>query len=263
MKRLLIPALLVCPLWAGCLKFKEEVQVMPDGAGRIVLSISSKETGEENKMSMSELMSEDPDKMDKTLPGIVAMSRPVEEKKDGWTTVTVEFFFDDLNKVKLVNEDDGKVMQEFAFRKEGDGHVVEFKSGAADELGADLGGAAGGELPPEAKKQMEEMVKQMLAGFELRIGVLMPGGVKDAGAFKDKEGRRAAFAIGEKDIAGFGDFKKFEAVKSVKIVSGPADVPSAEQAAFKAAFEKAKAEWPQLKKEMKANFEKKAKEKKD
>jgi len=262
MKRLLIPALLVCPLWAGCLKFKEEVQVMPDGAGRIVLSVSSKDTGEANKMSVGELMSEDPDKMDKTLPGIVAMSRPVEEKKDGWTTVIVEFFFEDLNKVKLVNEDDGKVMQEFAFRKEGAGHAVEFKSGAADELGGELGGADG-DLPPEAKKQMEEMVKQMLAGFEMRIAVLMPGPVTEAGAFKDKEGRRAAFAIGEKDIAGFGDFKKFEAVKSVKVLSGPADVPPAEQAAFKAAFDKAKAEWPQLKKEMKANFEKKAKEKKE
>lgn len=258
MLRLLAPALLVCPLLAGCLKFKEEVQVMPDGSGRIVLSVSSKETGEENKMSMGELMSEDPDKMDKTLPGIVAMSRPVEEKKDGWTKVTVEFFFEDLNKVKLVNEDDGKVMQEFSFRREGAGHVVEFKSGAADELGADLGGNDA-ELPPEAKKQMEEMVKQMLAGFELRIGVLMPGAVTEAGAFKEKEGRRAAFSIGEKDIAGFGDFKKFEAVKSVKVVSGASDVPADEQAAFKAAFEKAKAEWPQLKKEMKANFEKKQK----
>lgn len=259
MKRLLVSALLVCPLLAGCLKFKEEIQVMPDGAGRIILTIASKETGEENKLSVAELMSEDPDKMDKTFPGIVAMSRPVEEKKDGWTQVRVEFFFDDINKVKLVNEDDGKVFQEFSFRKEGDGRVLEFKAGAAEEFGGQLGGQDG-ELPPEAKKQIEEMVKQMLAGFELKIAVNMPGEVKESGAFKEKEGRRATFALGEKDIAGFDDFKKFEAIKSVKIVSGPADVPAAELAAFKAAYEKAKAEWPALKKEMKANFEKKEKD---
>lgn len=259
MTRFLPAALLVCPLLGGCLKFKQQVQIMPDGAGRIILTLASRETGEDDKLTVAEMMSEDPDKMAQSFPGIVAMSRPTEVKKDGWNHVTVEFFFEDINKVKLVNEDDGKVMQEFSFRKEGDGHVLEVKAGGADPLGG-VPGAGEGELPPEVKKQIEEMIKPMLAGFEMRLSVAMPGPVKESGAFREKEGRRAAFALEEKDIAGFDDFKKFEALKSVKIASGPADLPAAEQADFKAAFEKAKAEWPELKKEMKANFEKKKKD---
>jgi hypothetical protein len=52
-------------------------------------------------------------------------------------------------------------------------------------------------------------------------------------------------------------------MNKLKAVSGPSEVSAEEQAAFKAEMEKAKAEWAELKKEMKANFEKKkAKEQK-
>ena len=59
---------------------------------------------------------------------------------------------------------------------------------------------------------------------------------------------------------GAADMKKIAGMNKLKAVCGPSEISPADQAAFKSEMEKAKAEWAELKKEMKANFDKKPKE---
>lgn len=262
MKRL-VPALLAiaCSL-GGCLKFKQEFVIMPDGSGKMLLTFATKANpgapGEEGGgLSLNEIMSEDPDKMAKDMPGIVALSRPKEEKKDGWTTVTFAAYFEDFNKVAIKEGegDESKTMFDGKFTKQGDGFVFElFGKGAGDVAGAI---PAGDDAPPEAKAQIEAMMKQMLAGFEMKLGVKLPGPVTEISGFMVKEGRDASFTLSEKDLGKAADLKKMETIKSMKAVCGSSQVSAAERDAWQAELAKAKEEWAALKKEMKANHEKK------
>ncbi|HEX7899004.1 MAG TPA: hypothetical protein VF950_14670 [Planctomycetota bacterium] len=262
MKRLLPAVLALACALGGCLKFKQEFTLMPDGSGKMQLTIATKPNpaapvGEGGGITLQEMMSEDPDKMGKEMPGIVAMTRPKEEKKDGWTYLTFSAYFEDFNKVaiKQGEGDDAQTMFDGKFSKQGDGFVFElFGKGAGDAAGP-LGGAD--DAPPEAKAQMEAMLKQLLAGFEMKLGVKLPGAVTEISGFAVKEGREASFVLSEKDLGKAADMKKMEAVKSMKAVSGASQVSEAELAAWKAEVAKAKEEWAVLKKEMKANYEKK------
>ena len=97
-----------------------------------------------------------------------------------------------------------------------------------------------------------------------QVNVKLPGTIKEVNTFQKKEGRTANFTISEKDLAGGAkDMKKLTAMNKLKAVCGPSEVTAAEQDAFKAELAKAKEEWAALKKEMKANFEKKPKEKQE
>ena len=261
MKRLLPAVLAIACALGGCLKFKQEFVLMPDGSGKMLLTIATKPNpaapgGEGGGITLEEMMSEDPDKMGKDMPGIVAMTRPKEEKKDGWTYLTFSAYFDDFNKVAIKQGEgaEAETMFDGKFSKQGDGFVFElFGKGAGDAAGQ-LGGD---DAPPEAKAQLEAMLKQMLAGFEMKFGVKLPGAVKEISGFTVKEGREASFVLAEKDLAKPGDMKKMEAVKSMKAVSGASQVSEAELAAWKTEVAKAKEDWVALKKEMKANHEKK------
>jgi hypothetical protein len=259
MKRFLPLMLVAAGSLGGCLKLKQEFVVMPDASGKLVLTIGVKANPgdpEGKGMSAADMMSEDPDKMAKEMPGVVALTRPTEEKKDGWTIITLSAYFDDLNKFALKEgEGDGaKTMFDAKFSKQGDGFVFElFGKGAGDAAGQ----FGGEDSSPELKAQMEAMLKQMLAGFEMKFAAKMPGAVTEVTGFQTKEGRTAAFVLAEKDLQKAGDMKKLEAAKSMKAVCGASQISDAEVAAWKAELGKAKEDWVALRKEMKANFEKK------
>ena len=190
--------------------------------------------------------------MNKGMPGVVAVTRPKEEKKDGWTYITFSAYFDDVNKMaEKVKEEGAPTMLDAKFSKQGDGFVFELFGKGAGDAAKQLGGD---DAPPEAKAQIEAMLKEMLAGFEMKFGVKLPGAVTEVSGFTVKEGREASFSISEKDLAKADDMKKLENAKNMKAVCGPSQISAADQAAWKDEVAKAKAEWEVLKKEMKANF---------
>jgi hypothetical protein len=259
MKRFVPVVMLLGFTLGGCLKLKQEFVVMPDASGKLVLTIATKANPAEpggKGLSADDMMSEDPDKMGKEMPGIVAMTRPKEEKKDGWTYITFAAYFDDINKVALKQGegDDASTMFDAKFTKQGDGFAFELFGKGAGEAANQFNNE---DSPPELKAQMEAMIKQMLAGFELTFAVKMPGAVTEVAGFQTKDGRSAAFTVGEKDIQKPADMKKLETAKSMKAVCGASQVSGADMEAWKAEVAKAKAEWDGLKKEMKANYEKK------
>ena len=259
MKRLLPVVLALACALGGCLKLKQEFLVMPDGSGKMTMTIAMKADPNlpgGKGMSAADMMAEDPEKMNKGMPGVVAVTRPKEEKKDGWTYITFSAYFDDVNKMSMKqgDQEDAPTMLDAKFAKQGDGYVFELMGKGAGDAAKQLGGD---DAPPEAKAQIEAMLKEMLAGFEMKFGVKLPGAVTEVTGFTVKEGREASFAISDKDLAKPGDMKKLENAKSMKAVCGASQISAADEAAWKAEVAKAKEEWEGLKKEMKANFEKK------
>jgi hypothetical protein len=250
----------------GCMKYRDEMILLPDGSGKLVLHFSFnlevlekfKEMGLdlEEAGGIEKEMEFDMEEVDH-FEGIVALTQPKADKKDGWKSWTVTAYFEDINKVKIFEKDEEtdekKLQMAYTFRKEGEGHVLEIDDRFMEDDEMDEAGVEAG----------LEMIKEHLKGFEVSRSVKMPGPVTSAKGFAKKEGRSAVHRIDEsslKDKDGVLDLMK--AVKR-RVVSGKSEVTDAEAAAFKKELEEAKAAWPKIKAEMKAAAEKKQKGKKD
>lgn len=255
MKKLLIAsgvALLAC---SGCLKVREEFVVMPDGSGKIVLQFQIRNQTDAGKFTEAALMQGDPDEMLEKARGIVALSRPKLETKDGVSTIRMTAYFDDLNAVKFMDDEEGakaKPKQEFSFRKDGEAFVVEIRGNVlAEEVPERKAG------DPSLVKQREEMFKAMYAGFEFRQDVKLPGKVTSVDGFQSQEGRTATYAVGEKDLQRPADQKKINDAARFKVTGARSELTDAEISDFRKELEKAKSDWAELRKELKKNAEKK------
>lgn len=237
----------------GCLKFEEELTILPDGSGKLVYRFAmnpelSKMGGAEEKDPLEEFMSSDPAEFENNAAGIVAMARPERIEIGGWKGLKLTLYFEDINAMKL---GDGEKKTAFSFKKEGDGFALEVIDRQFE------GKPEESETSEEMKKRMEEMFKKMMAGFDYKATVKLPGAVKTMAGYTMKEGRTASMAVGEKDIQAQQDMKK---LSSRKAACGPSEVTDSETAAFRKELAAAKEEWPKLKAEIKANAEKKKSE---
>jgi hypothetical protein len=250
MRRLLLaPLLLLLTCFSGCLKVREELTVMPDGSGRIVLTFTIAAKGEAAKFTEEELMAADPDEIQEKVRGLVALAKPVAEQKDGAVRLRMTAYFDDLNAVKFMDEGEGdkaKPKQEYSFRREGETFVLEITGNLlADEV------PERGKSDPDLTRQRDEFFKAMFVGFELRQEVRMPGRITAIEGFQNREDRTAAYVVGEKDLQKVDDQKKINDAKKFKVTCARSEVTDAEAADFRKELEKAKADWVDLRKEMK------------
>lgn len=244
---LLAPLLLLA--FSGCMKVREELVVMPDGSGRIVLVFSIPAKGEAGKFTETELMSGDPDEIQDKVRGLVALTKPTAEEKDGVVRLRMAAYFDDVNAVKFMDEGEGekaKPKQEFAFRREGEAFVLEITGNLLSDEIPERGGT-----DPDLIRQRDDFFKAMFAGFEFRQDVRMPGKVTAVEGFQTREERVASYAIGEKDLQKVADQKKINDVKRFKISCARSEITDAEAAEFRKELEKARADWVELRKQMK------------
>ena len=250
---------------SGCVKLQEDFVVYPDGSGKVTMTVGISQAfidkmkdmpgGGEGFEEETGLSSED---MDNT-EGIVAFSKPAREKKDGWQTTTYTAYFEDINKVKFwKKEGEKKKLQlAFEFKKDGEGHSLEVD----DRFTADENSDKMDEMPDEAKAQIWDQVKPMLKGFEIYKAVKMPGTVTSAEGFGTKAGRLASNKVTEEAIKSLEDLGKYMKASKRKVVCGKSEVSDADLAAFKKELAEAKAAWPKIREEFKAEEEKKKKEK--
>ena len=260
----LIAAVAVLSPAPGCVRYQEELLIMPDGSGKMTLTVGfSLEILDKLKdMGMDpeeaeEQMDFDEEDME-GFEGIVALTKPKAEKKDKWQSWTVTAYFEDVSKVKLYEkkEDEKKLKASFAFRKEGEGFVLEID----DRLMENDETEKMDDMPAEGQEAAWPMIKEFLKGFEVSRGVRMPGTVTKVEGFAKKEGRGAVNKIDEESLKSMEDMAK--AVKSAKrkVVCGKSELSEGDVAAFKKELSDAKAAWPKIKEEMKADAAKKKKE---
>jgi hypothetical protein len=247
---------------AGCLRYQEELVVLPDGSGKMVLSVGFNLEILEKFKEMGMDPSEQEEEMGIDLEdleefeGIVAMTRPKSEKKDTWKTWTFTAYFEDLNKVRLTEkraDETKRTKVSFAFRKEGDGYALEID----DRFAQNEQLKSMEDMPEEGAEAAWEMAKQFLKGFEMTRAIRMPGPVTSSEGFAKKEGRVASNRIDESSLKGMEDMKKAMKTEKRKLACGPNEMSEGDVSAFKKELEQAKAEWPKIKEELIAEAKKK------
>lgn len=254
MKRSMVAAsLLVLAALSGCMKVKQEIVVMPDGSGKIVLTLTMRLKSETTTFTEGELSQMDPDEFMEKVHGLTALTRPKSEKKDGIVTLTMTGYFDDVNALKFMDDGEGakaKVKQEYAFRREGETFVLETKGNLLAEDAPERGGT-----DPDLLKQREEFFRAMFAGFEFRQDVTLPGKVLATEGYGSKAERTASYVVGERDLQKPSDQRKINDLAKFKVSAARSEVSDADAAAFRKELEKAKADWPALRDEMKKTAE--------
>ncbi|MHC4861787.1 MAG: hypothetical protein ACYTDY_17040, partial [Planctomycetota bacterium] len=172
-------------LLGGCVDLKQEVFVMPDGSGKLKVTVGVNEKGVQDAMGgfggggqvkSSGKTDVDVQDLREDTEGFVAFTEPRKYKKGGWSYITFTGYFDDINKVKSTEKDEAgnrKTKLAFSFKPDGGGYVLAVKGGL---LGDNAPGAPGGPGGPggmggagggDAMPGMEAMMAQMLKGFKV------------------------------------------------------------------------------------------------
>lgn len=230
---------------SGCVKTDQIFTLYPDGSGKVELkAILQGQIAMVFQMLMQQQGTDNIETIVKQsfrLDGIAGWKDlKAEPNDDGTFTVTGTAYFEDINKVKS------------------EGTRLEFKriGGAPADGGGDTQPREGAEgyevtvgqrsldrmpqeMPPEQREQILGMARGMLAGFETKTVVVMPGLVKEAEHCK-VDGRKATHTLVEEDVIRAIEEGKRPA--PTRVVSGPA-VPevAAEHEAFKKELAEVKA----------------------
>jgi hypothetical protein len=230
-------------LSAGCIKAKQNIVFMPDGSGRMDMTLGYSKAmfdqmnqGQQQKDPTDINISEMADQSQ----GIVAFTRPVREEKDGWVMVRFSAYFDDINDVKM-NKNDAEDSPVYTFREDGTGHRVEVTKGMTTNMISEMGEE---EVPAEQR----QMMLMMFAGFELTESFTMPGTVADATGLPKVDGRTASVTVVDRDLVDRAKLTELGADPRV-VVSEASTLSAGELAAFRAEMAQAKAEWAAIKAE--------------
>ena len=257
-------------LASGCMQFQEEWIILPDGSGKMVIRVAV----DLETLRKSEKFGVNPKDLEKQLSfsdlafdkaelgnGFVAMAKPRIEKKDGWRIMTITAYYEDINKVTFGRAGDSSKIK-FSFKKEGEGYLLEVDENLFSDAKLD-GLDKVEDVPEEQAEAAWEMVKDFTVGFELARSVKMPGAVTSVDGYASKTGRIAINKLTESDLQGLKDIAKAGKIAKPgkrKVVCGKSEVSEADLAAFKEELEDAKAAWPKIQAELKAEAEKKKKD---
>lgn len=223
-------AILTFTALPGCMQFEQTTQLMPDGSGKLVMKVAFKKSmlemikafgnqGDQKAPDPFEQVT-DPTKLQANGEGFVAWNEPKKEEDADWVRMTVIGYFEDINKVKMYNEQDqgGEKKKTLSFaakyEKVGEGGRLTMSNDMSKEfknMSKDLPGTDGNE---ELGKAMLEAMKPMLEGMKVTLAMTVPGPIDSAGGLPDKKDRTASFSIdGNMMIALIKDPKGAEAKK--------------------------------------------------
>ena len=179
MRRFLALAILAAFAAAGCMKMEQEVTLKADGSADVHLVFGMKkemfggDPAKEAEFSEESFRKkfEEEDK-----EGVELKSVKVEEK-EGWKYADIEMACKDLSTaVTATAGDAGPKAKAFSLTKNDEGnYVLEIKDENAGKMG-------GGDMPPEQKKKMQEMMKARMAGLRIAITYKLPGDVLETNA---------------------------------------------------------------------------------
>jgi len=240
---LLLLATALTLLVSGCVKVKQAVSVMPDGSGKMVLTLgANQEMQQPGQPDMSEV---DLLEMNDESSGFVAFTKPKVTEEAGWKYVSFTAYFDDINKVRLGKEDgEGQPPAKYAFDKDGEG----FKLIVTNAMTAQMG--KGIAEQPDPDQQQLLMAQMALAGLRIEETYELPGKVAEAPAGGTSEGRVASVVMTDADIFNKEKGKVFAGGDPRTITTAANEVTEEAAAAWKAELTAAKAEWEALKKEL-------------
>jgi len=250
MTRLLKHGLLACLIaltasMAGCVKFKQTTTVMPDGSGKFDLLFGISD----QMLQMAQQQGEDPfgdmepTELGKESKGIVAFTKPVKEKKGGYTYMSLSAYFEDINEVQLGSPDDEEKPAKFSYKRDGKSATLTVENAMIFSIIS--------EHEPMAPEE-KAFARQMLAGMSFIEAYVLPGEFEDIKGV-DANDNTATIELGAQDMLdGTGPIKDLKDAEQLdfKITEVKEDADAAK--AFNAELEAAKKEWEEIKKEAEA-----------
>ena len=204
MRRFLALAVLAAFSAAGCMKMEQEVTLKADGSADVHLVFGMKKEMFQGDPAKEAEFSEEGFRKrfeEEDRAGVELVSVKAEEK-DGWKYATVEMTCKDLAAALTAAGDAGPKAKAFSLTKNDEGnYVLEIKDENAGKMG-------GGDMPPEQKKKMQEMMKARMAGLRIAITYKLPGDVLETNAHT-KGKREVSWVFDADNDADF--FEKLEA----------------------------------------------------
>lgn len=182
--RLCVPLLLVVffAVLPGCLKYTQTVTLMPDGSGKIDITMQmSPRMMAELPHPQQPFLWFKPERVKKYAKGIAAFTEPTFGGEDGYQTMAYTVYFEDINKVFLPmndeTEDGGRTaglaytrVPDFKFVREGDTATLTCREGVFLSLAADYD-------KPEGK-EVGSMRKEF-KGVDITERYILPGTFAD------------------------------------------------------------------------------------
>ncbi len=259
---------------SGCIQAEQACTIFPDGSGKVMMKVAFKKSmlkmmeemakgfgGGEGKVDMMSDFS-DPEKLMANSEGVAAWSEPRKEEAGEWIRVTTAGYFEDVNKVKIYNNEnspDGQKKRKLSFackyEKTPAGHVLRVQNETSKDIGKGPGGGQPGADNPELAKAMLEMMKPMLEGLKVAFTVTVPGPIEEATGFMQKKDRTAMVSFDDKLLLTMlqnpegEEAKKLKALgeqEGGKIAWKENSVGDDEVRAFKKEMAEAKAAWEKL-----------------
>jgi len=229
----------------GCVKFKQMMTVMPDGSGKMQLTIGLSD----QMMQMAEQQGESPfDEMnpialDKESKGIVAFTKPTKKKEGGFTYMTFSAYFEDINAVELGSPDDAEEPAKFSYVKQGDSATLTVEESMIL--------SAIGDYEPIAEEE-KQFAAAMTAGMNFTEAYTLPGSFEDIKGVTATDNVATIEMTQEHMLNGTGPIEELKGTEKLvfKITEIKEDAEAMK--AFKAELEAAKKEWEAMKKEAEA-----------
>ena len=226
----------------GCVKFKQTMTVMPDGSGKIDLSIGlseqlvqmAKQQGEDPFSDM------DPTKLSKESKGIVAFTKPTQKQEGGYTYLSFSAYFEDANAVELGGPDDGEEPTKLTYARDG-------KSATLSVEGSMILSAVQ-EHQPMAEEE-KAFAAQMIAGMLFSESYILPGAFEDIKGVTAKDNTATIEMTSDNMLNSSGPIKDLKGVEKLVFKIAEVKEDDAAAKAFKKELEAAKAEWEKMKAE--------------
>jgi hypothetical protein len=224
----------------GCLKVKQTMTLMPDGSGKVEMTMGFSEAMlammPPDQDPFAELsvaaLSEDPS-------GFVAFTEPEISEADGYKMATFTAYFEDVNELEMDGPDGQPVF--YALEETDAGTVLTVSTSAVRGMMQQM------EMQGGAEQLQDPQAKEMIAGMEVSETFIVPGTVTDAGGI-DTDGNSVSLAV---DADMLIDGKAPESYTEgddagLTITFTPGDVDEDAVAAFQAEMEAAKATYEEL-----------------
>jgi hypothetical protein len=180
----------------GCVKFKQVWNINPDGSGKMTMSFGVSEqmlqmSGGEDPFADAT----DPAKLaEREADGWAAFTEPQVKTANGFKTVTVTGYFEDINQVSFNGDGGNEEMRPTNYVLDGNTLAIQNPL-----LGQFLQSMA--EDPSMADPQMKMMMAPMLQGMELTERYELTGPVTSAEGY-NREGSTASYTVTGQDLLG-------------------------------------------------------------
>jgi len=245
---------------------KNQILVMPDGSGKVILSVTVNESMLSQALASVEALlggstkrhipkpseisasAVNVDGIERSSEGFVAFTEPKQNVQQGWRTISMVGYFEDINEVKIRTDKTPETSLSFSFKENGDGYVLDVVNKSLNKLTSDslmksLKDASGADVPPQIMSAMGPMVK----GFSVTEAYKMPGVVTEAKGLPRTEGRVAGMALGEGFLTNIEKAREIASQTHRSITCGPSQVGEQELRDFKREMELAQAAWEEHK----------------